>query len=348
MDINEMLFSSDIKDKLKAIEYIAENKLNEYAKDLFKMLKYENDTIIQEAIISTLKQLDLEKVPNEVFLELLQSEKLLLKEFALSLLSISKKLDVLGNLINSEDKDVRKYALDALYRTKDKEAIKYIAKCLDDKDINNKIAAIEYLGLMGANEYAEKIAQILKNTNNPFLITTILESLSIIGDEKSDTIIKEKFKEIKSPHFIIPYAKYIFNKKDVFRSVEFFEKCEYKHLVIKEFLDYLHKNNKKIKLYAKLKKRVISILKDLLKNKLYHMYTNDILILINLFTEDGIEELLKEHIEILNEEGIMAAVEIINERKLKSFKDILQKIKDNYSEETRMIIEETLMEMERW
>ncbi|KAF2955198.1 HEAT repeat domain-containing protein [Marinitoga sp. 38H-ov] len=345
MNVKEMLFSDNIKDRLISIEYIAENKLNGYAKDLFSLLKYEKDLMVQEAIINTLKHLELEKVPDEIFLELLLNEELLLKEFALSLLSINKRINILGKLLENEDKDIRKYALDGLYRTNDKEAIKYIAKCLDDQDINNQIAAIEYLGLLGAKEYSEKIANILQRTNNQFLLTTILETLSLIGDDKSDNIVKEKINDFKKVHLIIPFAKYVFKRSNVFESIDFFENCEYKHLIIKEFLDYLYKNHKKIYPYTKLKNKVIKELIELLK---YKEYIYDILTLINLLDQDEIDKIILENINELNSEGIIAVIEIINERKLKSFKDILQKIKNKFSDEIKMIIEETIMEMETW
>ncbi|WGS65862.1 HEAT repeat domain-containing protein [Marinitoga aeolica] len=348
MNIKKMLYSSNEKELLKALEIIAEEQKNKYAKDLFKMLKYENNIIVQEAIINTLKQLNLENIPDELFLNLLSDEKLLLKEFALSLLSISKKIKVLGKLIESEDKDIRKYALDGLYRTKEKEAIKYIAKCLNDPDINNQIAAIEYLGLLGANEYAEEISEKLKTAKNPFLITTILETLSLIGNEKTDKIIDEKIKKLNKPYLIIPYSKYIFSRKNVFECIDFFANNKHKKMIINDFLEYIFRNYKNIKIYQKLKNKLGEILIDILKSEDFDTYKYDILIVLNNLFEDEIEDILKENIKYLNDEGIMAAVEIVNERKLTSLKEDLQEVKEKFSEEVRAIIDDVFLEMKEW
>lgn len=348
MNIRNMLYSSNEKEKLKALEIIAEEQKNEYAQDLFNLLKYENNMIIQEAIINTLKQLNLENIPDELFLELLDNEKLLLKEFALSLLSSSKKIKILGKLIESKDKDIRKYALDGLYRTNEKEAIKYIAKCLDDTDINNQITAIEYLGLLGANEYAEKISEKLKTARNPFLITCILETLSLIGNEKTDKIIDEKIKKINRSYLIIPYSKYIFSRKNVFKCIEFFAKSEHKDMIINDFLEYIFKNYKNIKIYPKLKDKLGKILIDILKSEGFNAYKYDIIIILNSLFEDEFEDMLKENIKYLNEEGMLAAIEIISEKQIKSLKPYLQDVKNRFSEEIKMIIEDTFLGMEEW
>ncbi|WP_072863472.1 HEAT repeat domain-containing protein [Marinitoga hydrogenitolerans] len=344
MDLKKMLFSSDKYQILKALEIILRDNKNEYAKELFKLLKYENEILIQESIIYTLKHLNLDNISDDLFFEFLKEENLLLKEFVLSILSTSKKVKVLGKLLESEDKDFRKYALDGLYRTNTKEAIPLIAKCLDDPDINNQIAAVEYLGLLGAEDYAEKIAKKLSNTKNLFLISTILETLSIIGNENTDKIIEEKLKTISNPYLYLPYAKYIFKRKNIFKGIEFFKNSEKKELILKEFLEFISKNSRNIYLYTKLRKEIASILSALLKENIPNEYKYDILMILDNLLEDEIIEVIKENIKHLEGAGLIAAIEIINEKKLISLKKEILNM--NLPEEMKYLIEETFEDWE--
>ncbi|KLO23371.1 HEAT repeat domain-containing protein [Marinitoga sp. 1155] len=346
MELHTMLYSKDKNEVLKALKIIENEKRDVFAKELLVILKNENDIIIQESIIYTLKHLNLDSISDDIFLELLKEENLLLKELMLSLLSFSKKMKVLSKLLESEDKDFRKYALDGLYRTDAKEAIPLIAKCLDDSDINNQIAAVEYLGLLGAREYAEKIALKLSNTKNLFLISTILETLSIIGNENTDRIVSEKLKTINSTYLYIPYAKYIFKRKDMYECVEFFKRSEKKELILKEFLDFLSKHAKKIYIYSKLKKEILDILSELLKENIPDEYKYDILIILNNLLEDEIVEILKNNIVHLKNEGLIAAVEIVNERKIISLKkEMLNKINE-LPEQMKFMAEEIFKDLE--
>ncbi|WP_129408344.1 hypothetical protein [Marinitoga lauensis] len=91
MKIKKMLFSSNKKQILKALEIILNENKEEYTLDLFKLLKNENDIFIQESIIHTLKHLNLDNIDDDLFFEFFKEENLLRKEFMLSLLSSSKK-----------------------------------------------------------------------------------------------------------------------------------------------------------------------------------------------------------------------------------------------------------------
>ncbi|GAB6189157.1 hypothetical protein JCM30566_08960 [Marinitoga arctica] len=334
MLLKEMLYSSDKSQLLKALEIIVKENKNSYAKDLFKLLKYEKDLFIQESIIYTLKHLNLDNISEDIYLDIFKEENILLKEFVLSLLSISKKVKVLGKLLESEDKDLRKYALDGLYRTNTNEAIELIAKCLDDPDINNQIAAIEYLGLLEAKEYAENIAKKLLNAKNPFLISTILETLSIIGNDITDKIVEDKFKGEISPYLYIPYSKYVFSRKNIFEGMEFFKKSENKSLILKEFLDFISKNLRIISLYPELKQEIYNLLSIFLKENISNKY--EILIILDRLNEDQIFEILKSNIKHLKDADFIAALEIINERNFSDLKNEILKME--LSEEVKQLI----------
>ncbi|WP_129408343.1 HEAT repeat domain-containing protein [Marinitoga lauensis] len=226
----------------------------------------------------------------------------------------------------SENKDFRKYALDGLYRTGLKEAKHYIAKGLEDTDINNQIAAIEYLGLLEANEYAEKIAEKLTNAENSFLISTVIETLAIIGNDNTDKIIKEKLKNHFNPYLYLPYARYIFKRENIYECINFFKQSEKKELILKEFLECLTRYIPNVRSQNKLKKEVVNILCGLMKKDILNEYKYNILIILNDLLDREISDILKENIDYLNNEGLIAAIEIIKQKNLESLKnEILKK-----------------------
>jgi len=104
-------------------------------------------------------------------------------------------VDFLSKLVTHSDKNVRKIALDGLYRSDLKNALPAIRICLDDKDINMKITAIEYLGKKKDYSAKDDIVKIILTQDNLMLQSACIEALCEIGDATILDLLDPKFVE---------------------------------------------------------------------------------------------------------------------------------------------------------
>ena len=112
-------------------------------------------------------------------------------------------------LARDSDKDVRKFAIDAISSEKSPEAIAIIRERLSDDEINIVTTAVEYLGSVEDQESVEDIEQILLETNNKFLQCTCLEALSKIGHSPDSEEIIKKFSKETDPLIHFSYLRYV-------------------------------------------------------------------------------------------------------------------------------------------
>jgi len=154
---------------LRAIKVIAEH------------LESEKSLQVRETMISALQTLCLSVV--EPIAPLLYSDNPQIRNGAVGVLHEAGEsvIRLLDRLSQDPNKDVRKFAIDALKGKNSATAITVLRNRLNDDDPNVRITAIEYLGELRDQESAPKILEILKN-NPPVMATaTCLEALANIN-----------------------------------------------------------------------------------------------------------------------------------------------------------------------
>ncbi|MGC8777703.1 MAG: HEAT repeat domain-containing protein [Candidatus Caldatribacteriaceae bacterium] len=168
-------------------------------------------------MVNALKQLRDSAMPEKVAV-LFCSQDLFLRNAAVAILASQWQtpLEVLARSLKSEDKHVRKLALDALHALNTPIAVDIIATALEDSDVNNVIAAVEYIAERGGYRYGERIARILASARDPFLVATCLEALGKIGDRYTAQMVRELFPELGTlPEYLLPsYLRFVAGQGD--------------------------------------------------------------------------------------------------------------------------------------
>lgn len=149
--------------------------------------------------------------------------------------------EALEKLVEHPNKHIRKHALDILNMTQSPDAVEIIAKGLDDPELNNVIAAVEYIGEYYESKYVDKIIDVMNRINEPMLISTALESLEKICDETCFTKLPSIISpiDIYTPIILPSFLRFLsaISRKE---DIEFIEKAiEQKDIYYKELIDFL-------------------------------------------------------------------------------------------------------------
>ncbi len=176
------LEAEDRDRKLEAIDLIGHKGGPETVDPLFDHLERENDRSIKERILLALENL----LPRVNFISIermLRSQDAFIRNGGVEILKKQdgKALDCLARLSRDDNKDVRKFAIDALIGNTSEEAGKILRERFSDKDINIVSTAIEYLGSLKDEKSVDPIEQLLLNSEIPLLQCTALEALAKIG-----------------------------------------------------------------------------------------------------------------------------------------------------------------------
>jgi hypothetical protein len=178
---------------------------------LFGLLRGADSRMVRESALETLRRLPDVEVVREAY-GLLSAEELFLRQAGIEILSAHPGgLEAIVRAVAHPDKHVRKLALDALFLKGDPSLAPAIASALEDEDENNVIAAVEYLGELGASEFAPPVTAILENARDPFLIVSCLESLARIGGEEATRVVRAKFSDAGaiSPVILFPWLRFL-------------------------------------------------------------------------------------------------------------------------------------------
>jgi len=230
------------EERLNELDRLFEKGIYRNLDEIIEMIEVETEDIVKEKIINYLKTQNNSRVVEKV-ITFFESEDIYLRNAAVEIISAFYEfpLDNLSKMLSHKNKHVRKLALDTLYNTHNPMAATFLADGLKDEDINNVISAVEYLGKLQAYKYADEITDLLKKAENPFLVITILETLSLIGNKYSYMVIKEKYKDITKINglLLIPLLK-IYCKFPEANQIKEILKLEKKFkMVYKEVLDYI-------------------------------------------------------------------------------------------------------------
>ena len=203
MDINnlrEKLLSSEKSDVSEALDIIYENEIIELADVMVEVLKKETSRSMREKILVTIGKLfnklgSFNKLGFETIKQMFFAEDAFIRNGIISLIKRSDGTDYshLRELSRCDDKDIRKFIIDALSNDASPQSIEIIHELLTDEDINIRITSVDYLGDFKTEEYADEITDIFLNTENPMLKISCLESIAKIGKkpQKFDLVYKE-------------------------------------------------------------------------------------------------------------------------------------------------------------
>lgn len=102
-----------------------------------------------------------------------------------SLPLLGKSYQFLRARFEGEDREVKKLILDTLFEIGTHNAILAIRPALKDEAINVKITAIEYLGRLKDYDSVPELLDILRKSNEPMVIVSVIESLLSIDDRRA-------------------------------------------------------------------------------------------------------------------------------------------------------------------
>ncbi|MEN6489561.1 MAG: HEAT repeat domain-containing protein [Smithella sp.] len=192
VELIKALESEDERDRAFAVEDIVYEGVPNCIELLVKQLKIEKSQYVREVIVRNLKTLPgIEMV--EKIIPLLRSDDAFIRNAVIDIIAEQDEeaISLLRPLLKDEDKDVRKFVLDILFLLNSPFSAAMIAEALEDNDINMVITAVEYLGRMEARGVAPQVNDLFTKTKNILLRCTCLESLALLGDEKSLDIVSQ-------------------------------------------------------------------------------------------------------------------------------------------------------------
>jgi HEAT repeat protein len=243
--VMEVLDSGGAEEKAAMLEDIREKDIRDTALAplLIDRLEKETSRAIKERILMILNRL----VPLGEYRDadrMLRSPDPFVRN---GIVEIIKSSDIpiirfLEKLAEDEDKDVRKFVIDALSQEESEDAIAIIRARLDDTDTNIVYTAIEYLGSFRDAPSVEKIEAILLASNHSMVLCSGLEALSKIQRSYRREEVLEKFMDGEAdPITIFPLLKYLsaFGDNNAFAFIgKLLEKNQ--EMFAKEIIDTLN------------------------------------------------------------------------------------------------------------
>jgi hypothetical protein len=219
-----VLASGSAEEKSELLESIRETGEELDIVPLVNALENERDRAVKERIMMVLEHL----VPRSNFSDaerMIRSPDPFVRNGIVEIIRHNNIpiINFLEKLAEDDDKDVRKFVIDALSQEKSERAIDIIRDRLEDPEINIRYTAIEYLGNFRDTQSAANIESALLKTNNFMLICSGLEALAKIKHSPGKNRIFKKFSETNdNPAMTFPFLKYIgaFGTSDSFTYIE--------------------------------------------------------------------------------------------------------------------------------
>lgn len=174
----QQLNSTDAASRSRAATDMADLGDLRALQDLAAVLAKETELPVIEACIESIRYLSTSFL--RPITPLLQSPNPKIRNGVVEILHDSSEsgLALLGELAETGDKDVRKFALDALRGQVSMTAIVIIRRRLRDQDDTVRMTAIEYLGELGDNHSVQEIVKILRSHPHPMVAFNCLNTLA--------------------------------------------------------------------------------------------------------------------------------------------------------------------------
>lgn len=179
------LNGTDEAARLYAVQDIAEMAELEPALHLGERLAVEESRAVRDAIVFQLKQLDCSEIHARLF-KLFSSPDAYLRNAAVDIFGAGgdEALGFLTAHLDHSNREVRKLILDALFVIGSPAAVLAIRAGLHDDAINVRITAVEYLGRLEDRESAPEMIALIEDSDNPMVITAVLESLPHVASQE--------------------------------------------------------------------------------------------------------------------------------------------------------------------
>jgi len=337
------------KNKTEAIYKLLKTEGPKAIELLVNILETEESRALKERILLALEKL-LPLADFGSIERMLKSQDVFVRNGAIKIFknSIRLVLPYLKKLAKDSDKNVRKFAIDAISQDDSKEAKAIIKERLTDEEINIVILAIEHLGNLEAKEAAEEIEEILLNTDNLLLQCACLETLAKISFSPHYQSIIQRFSQNVDPIVRFSYLRYIgqFGDESALSVIEKFI-TENPRIFIKEAVDAIEKIISRYHLKSlpeSLKTKLIDIM-DTTANSVDKYGIMKI-----LAKTDGEHALnmARDSLNVDNDMVRLSAIEVLGERGSKTdihlLEDLMKKVKP---EELHEAIEDAISRLKK-
>jgi len=171
-----------------------ENRFNEQDLTLLiKSLLIEKERYKQEKLAQKIGSMKGERTA-ELVADLLYSDDAYMRNMAIELLIAldEKALPVLKEKLSDKDRNIRKFALDALKHIKAKHSSEIALAALDDQDENVVEAALEVIAQQSYKESIGKLLDILEKTSSIWITNALLSTFERLHVKKLSGVIAEK------------------------------------------------------------------------------------------------------------------------------------------------------------
>ncbi len=316
------------KEKMNFLDNLIKETDISYLPPLIEICEKEKERALKEKILFIISNL-ISEIDFEMFERMLQSADPFVRNGAVELLKENREklYPLIEELSKHSDKDVRKFAIDALVEDSSDDAAKILGGALDDREINIRITAIEYLGNAGATAYTEKIEKLLLSEENVLLKCTALEALAKIGHSPHAREIIDKFSEENNPMIIFSFLKYLaaFGKDKELQLIDkIIERDE--SLFNREYIDAIEKIQTRAKI-EKLPENVLKRLERIAEKTDNSPLKYEIMKLLNKVKEEDLTE-VREKLKSEDEMEILSAVEILRDRGTAEDIELLEELAD--------------------
>lgn len=174
---------------------------------LVSHLRTEQSRAVKETILSALARIDHDEVMRRA-VGLFESDDAYLRNQA-SVLLAQRGKSALSHLLRAmanPDPNVRKLALDTLGQIRAPETRDILDASLRDSDLNIVIASVEHIGASQCRNLKSRIEEMMDGATEPMLITALLETLCVIGDENSLRLVLRQFTPVEQVSEFLQYS----------------------------------------------------------------------------------------------------------------------------------------------
>jgi hypothetical protein len=190
----EGLSLPDQSDRRNAAEEIGESGDPQAAAILVERLKTEDSRAVKEAILRGLSRI-WAMSPVDLIVELLRDADPFVRAEAADMLQhrASDVIEGLNHLMRSEDKDLRKFAVDILREASIGAPDALYVAALKDDDINVVISTIENIGSRRRHGLVSPVLDIALENSHPMAVCAALEALASIGTAETLQALRAKY-----------------------------------------------------------------------------------------------------------------------------------------------------------
>ena len=197
-------------DRRGAAEDISECGDPGAAEVLVSQLRKEESRPVKEAILRGLSHIWTSN-PVEAMIELLKDDDPFVRAEAAEMLQrrAGDVIEGLNRLVRSDDKDLRKFAVDIMREATIGAPDALYLAALKDEDINVVITTIENIGTRRRAGLAKQVLAIALENSQPMAVCASLEALAVIGNRQTLDALRTKYPNLAEVPgiYLLPFLK---------------------------------------------------------------------------------------------------------------------------------------------